>query len=157
MRELRSQPIPMGAYLSVDAILDAIPTSVVILDGSGRMALNNASWRRFVLEQGLPGPDFHLGGNYLSACRHGWFRNLDDIQDLGELLGNILSGERRSATQVFACHFLSRRRWYRATAAALSGLAPAGIVVMQEDVSEQMRTEASPLRRATVATAELAG
>lgn len=136
-----ARPLPTGAYLAIDAVLDAMPAGVVILDAAGRITLSNAGWRRFVLEQGLPGPDFHLGGDYLDACRRGWFRGLAEIEAFGATLTEVLAGQRRMTTQVFPCRFLDSQRWYRAAVVPLPGSMPAGAIVMHEDISERMSAE----------------
>jgi two-component system, chemotaxis family, CheB/CheR fusion protein len=78
----------------LQAILDALPERIVVLDNQGEITLVNSAWREFAISNGDRemvncGP----GCNYLEASQaSGWF-SADAARGIGEGVGLVLKGK----------------------------------------------------------------
>ncbi len=78
----------------LQAILDALPERIVVLDNQGEITLVNAAWREFAISSGDAemvncGP----GCNYLAASRVGGWFGPDAARSIGESVGQVLRGK----------------------------------------------------------------
>lgn len=97
----------------LQALLDALPEHVAVLDPSGQIILVNAAWRRFALANGDPnmrhsGP----GANYLAACRKAAEKG--DKLALQALNGIrcVLEGSQSRFSLEYPCHSPVEHRWF---------------------------------------------
>ena len=51
------------------AVVDALPSHVAVLDHRGRIVAVNRAWRTFAVENGMPPQMQWRGVSYLSACQ----------------------------------------------------------------------------------------
>jgi len=107
----------------MQAIIDAVPMNMAVLDFTGRITSVNEAWRNFAEANGDPGlAHTGPGQNYLTAIRSGLTGN--PAQDASTLefdtaLSSLLRGEQSSFDQVYPCHSPDQRRWYCMHAAPL--------------------------------------
>jgi PAS domain S-box-containing protein len=117
------------------AILDALPASIALIDGVGKILVVNESWRRFGQVNGLQAPDSALGANYLAVCGRAE-PECDEAQRAGAGIRRLLRGEIHKFAIEYSCHSPFERRWFRMTVAPLFG-GSSGAVVMHMDVTEE--------------------
>jgi two-component system CheB/CheR fusion protein len=119
----------------LQAIIDSLPQSVVVLDGRGRITLVNRAWRRFAEENGAGGnPSVGVGADYLriTAATQGEERTLAEQVTAG--LTDVLARRAPAFSVEYPCHSPTEQRWFRLTAAPLAEPFD-GLVVSHIDVS----------------------
>ena len=108
-----------------EAILDAMPASIAVLDRNGTIVAVNESWRRFARENGeqpgIAARNTGLGVNYLDACV--------GATGQGDALGSearagilaVLESRQAQFTLDYPCHSPTVSRWFRMVVAPLGG------------------------------------
>jgi PAS domain S-box-containing protein len=74
----------------MEAVLDALPEQIAVLDGAGQLLEVNESWRRF---GGGSGPGADVGGNYLEACDHVTGDGAETAQRAAQGIRAVLASE----------------------------------------------------------------
>ncbi|MBL8335985.1 MAG: PAS domain-containing protein [Rhodoferax sp.] len=122
-----------------EAILDAMPATIAVLDRTGRIVAVNASWRRFAQDNGcqpgVPAPATDLGSNYLAVCAAaaaagdaGAAQAMDGIQ-------SVLDSRCPVFMMEYPCETSTSLRWYRMAVNALGGAYQA-VVVSHTDITD---------------------
>jgi len=129
--------------LELDAVLDALPSSIAILDRQGVIVRTNAAWQRFAAEngghveaQGQSAPGFE-GTDYLGLCDQA---GIDEAAAAAEGLRAVLAGRRDRFTLEYDCSTPVLERWFELAATPIRDRttgAIAGAVVMHSDVTER--------------------
>jgi PAS domain S-box-containing protein len=132
--------------LAAQAVMDAMPAHIALLDEHGVIVTVNAAWKRYACGNGMASPDFGVGRDYPGLC--------DGIGDDGAAraaagIRAVLGGTSVEASVEYPCHSPSDLRWFRMTATPLPGLpmgsTGVGAVVMHVDISERKRAEFAQL------------
>lgn len=97
----------------LQAILDALPEHIAVLEHDGTIALVNRAWRRFARANGDPDL-IHtgVGKNYFEACK---VSNLEaGVMAEQAILGvkTVLEGSCSSFSLQYPCHSPSEQRWF---------------------------------------------
>ncbi len=144
---VKEEPGVAGAGLpAMQAVLDAMPSNIAVLDAGGRILLVNRSWKEFALANGGTSED--VGADYLASVP------LEEGELRKGLLDVLAGGSARSFD--YTCDAPDRRRWFRMTATPLDG--PAAFLVNHVDIThtreaaEEAR-DVTALRRAQEAEA----
>lgn len=113
------------------ALLDALPSQVVVLDAAGRVLEVNEAARCFAREnRGVPAA--FPGVDYLAACRDG----SADLHAAAAGIRAVIAGECRRFTLDYACHGPARKVWLRLTVCPLPG--GRGAVVSHSNITEHV-------------------
>lgn len=132
------------------AVLDALPAHIAVLDGDGRILAVNNSWLRFARENGDPNhPSVRAGADYLQVCRDAARENAPLAQEALEGIQDVLSGRRPQFVMEYPCHSPTQQRWFlmHVVPARLETTPPAGTdegcraVVTHLDITERKRAE----------------
>ncbi len=119
------------------AVLDALPSSVAIVDSYGTIIAVNAAWRRFGEANGLRDPDFCVGANYFSICRAAVEPAAREAY-VG--IHDVLSGQRRSFSMTYPCHSPDEKRWFVMHAKPMTNF-PGFVVLTHDDVTRYRRSD----------------
>ncbi|MEY4430043.1 MAG: chemotaxis-related methylase [Pseudomonadota bacterium] len=100
----------------LQAILDALPLNLAVLDFTGRIVSVNQPWMQFAQDNGDPelrvtGP----GQNYLHTVRKamtGHTAHDEDLRLIDFGLSAVLRGERQHFEHVYPCHAPHQQRWF---------------------------------------------
>jgi two-component system CheB/CheR fusion protein len=107
---------PVKNAARMQAIIDAVPMNMAVLDFTGRITSVNEAWRVFAEANGDPGlTHTGPGQNYLTAIRSGLTGNpARDASaiEIDTALSRLLRGEIGNFEQVYPCHSPDQRRWY---------------------------------------------
>lgn len=105
------------------AIIDALPVSLAVLDFTGRIVSVNQAWREFAENNGDVGlAHTGPGQNYLKAIRSGLTgdEKIDaQAREVEAALTGVLRGDRTQFEQVYPCHSPDQKRWFALHAAPL--------------------------------------
>ena len=122
------------------AVLDAIPAEVVVLDRRGHIIAVNRAWRRFADENGGSAELCDgLGVDYLAACRIQG-DGAEDAERIAQGIESVLRGSCPGLVAEYPCHSPRRQRWYALTAAPVAS-APAAAVIVHFDITERRLAE----------------
>lgn len=127
-------PIPPSTTPAIEqaaTLLETLPDSSALIDDSGTILAVNASWRKFVRENGGTS-NAYLGDNYLGVCRSVL---VEEMGDLPQQLEDVLKGSSNFLESEYACHSPSERRWFRLTATRFQEQDRAYVIVIHRDIS----------------------
>lgn len=134
----------------LQAVVDALPEHVAVLDLQGNITLVNRAWRDFAKAQGDNGQgSCGPGANYLAACTSGLQGDTEDAAtSLAALEGvrDVLSGRSPHFQLQYPCHGPDRRRWFVMHAAPVGG---GGAVVSHVDITPWFEPAAAPAKGCT--------
>ncbi len=126
----------------LDAVLDALPASIVLLDPTGRVVRVNAAWSRFGAANGLPAEARScVGWSYLAVCERAGPPDAEEALACLAGIRAVLAGERAEFSVEYACHGPGDERWFRLLAVPLGADRSAGAVVLHVDVTERRRAQ----------------
>ena len=130
------------------ALLDALPSSVALLDANGVIVAVNEAWRRFGDANGLRDPDHGVGRNYLDICDTVASPDAARNPAVAVALRAVLAGERSTFSIEYPCDSPQEQRRFLLTAAPLEAGRRAGAVIMHVDITDRVRAEQAHLRSA---------
>jgi two-component system CheB/CheR fusion protein len=118
----------------LQAVLDALPEHVAVLDTQGGITMVNSAWQRFACDNGDTTLD-HTGPgrNYLEVCARAAITDPDARRALDGLT-EVLSGRSPGFTMQYPCHSPQRRRWFLMSVSRVPHLG-GGAVVSHIDIT----------------------
>ena len=122
-----------------DAMLNALPAHVSLLDSDGVVRAVNAAWKQFAQENAMAGPDYGVGASYLDICDRAQGPAATYAVQAAAGIRAVLRGEATSFELEYACHSPTEQRWYLMRVAALPKGPLAGALVMHTDISHRVR------------------
>ncbi|WP_404419381.1 chemotaxis protein CheB [Marinospirillum sp.] len=131
-------------YKRLQAILDALPQKVAVLEKNGTIALINKAWQQFSEDQEDPQLLLTaLGANHLQADhRYQQGRSAEAIE-AQQGLQEVLEGQRASFVMKYPCHTATQERWYIMNAAPIYGQHELSAVVSLINISHWNQLEAN--------------
>ncbi len=97
----------------VNAVLDAHPAHIAIVNQFGEIVTVNHSWLRFAeANDGMNAASLLPGGNYLSVCDAAVGHCAHEAAAISDALRKILIGERNDYRREYACHSPNELRWF---------------------------------------------
>lgn len=121
------------------AILDALPANIALLNSRGIVTSVNAAWRSFA-DANTTGPrPSDIGRDYLAVCADATGPDAADIHAIGDGILSVLRGAKVSFSTEYACHSPAERRWFLMTATPI-GNDGEGALVRHLDITERKRS-----------------
>ncbi len=113
----------------LEAVLQALPLQVAVLDGDGTILFVNAAWEAFARENGAP---FLAGAskgiNYLAVADQAEGDRSEHALEASSGIKAVLAGELPLFTLEYPCHSPDEQRWFLLYAAPLPGRAGQAVV-----------------------------
>jgi two-component system CheB/CheR fusion protein len=106
----------------LQAIIDALPEHIAVVDIIGKIIMINAAWRRFAMANG--DADLKrtgLGANYLEACQAGNHGDSQIANAAAQGLRRVLEGSSPMFSLEYPCHSPTEQRWFVMNAAPVIG------------------------------------
>jgi signal transduction histidine kinase len=131
----RAQPAETPEVASAQAILDALPSHVAVLDQHGTVVGVSGAWRRFWESNGGNADTCGIGSNYLAACDNA----PDDCADARAVAAGVravLTGQRQSFFHSYECNSPTQRRWFQLRVSRLDWPGPPRTMVVHESITE---------------------
>lgn len=119
---------------------DALPASIGVLDGRGRIVAVNAAWRRFGHENGGTDPTYGVGRDYLAVCDAAT-ASCAEAGEIATGLRRVLTGELDRFDIEYPCEMPEGATWYALQAARWHGAGPVRVVVSHTDVTARRLAE----------------
>lgn len=126
----------------LQAILDALPEHIAVLDATGTIRLVNAAWRKFARANGdaeLAGSG--VGVNYLQVCRVGESGDGASAEAAARGLRHVLEGSLPVFSHQYPCHSPTEQRWFVMNAAPVSGPESGAVVSHVNITAWRQRSE----------------
>jgi PAS domain S-box-containing protein len=101
------------------ALIDAMPEHVAILDRFGVIRAVNRRWRDFAVANGSHDPHAFINANYLEACWNACQASDPGAISVTEGLRDVLAGRRDCFSHEYPCHSPQEQRWFILYAATL--------------------------------------
>ena len=122
-----------------EAILNALPANLALLDGRGVIVSVNNAWRDFGIANDLRAPGLGVGLDYAAVCE----RATGDEAEMGAVaargIRDVIAGAVANFSVEYPCHSPTQKRWFLMKVTPLAGGDAAGAVVMHIDISAQHR------------------
>jgi signal transduction histidine kinase len=126
-----------------EAVVDAMPVNLAILDGSANIISVNTAWRKFALANGYQGKRLGLGANYLKVCGSDSARTEVEAQIVARALRQMLNGRKEELTLEYPCHSSREQRWFMLRLTPFTFGGEPRIVAAHLNVTRLKRTEKS--------------
>ncbi|MFZ3128921.1 MAG: diguanylate cyclase [Rhodoferax sp.] len=130
----------------VQAIVDSIPSQIVVIDKTGVITAVNATWRRFAVDNapnpGTPAVNTGTGANYLEQCRPATPTPQPVTGPLSPYEGikAVLDGRLPTFSLEYDCHSPTEQRWYMMTVTPF-GDRRKGAVIVHNDITARKKSE----------------
>ena len=136
MEERKLEP-HAAEYELLQAVLDALPESVALLDADGTIRLVNRAWRAFADQNHLRSPDYTLGTNYLAVCANANGSHESQASRTGDALLELIHGQRTEFRCEYPCHGPGVERWFELRAVRLT-CDPPRVIILHRNVTESV-------------------
>lgn len=121
--------------------LDALTTSIAILDETGAIVEVNRSWREFARANGVDPARVSEGVNYLAVCDAAVGEDAEEGSMVASCIRSIMRGERDFYVIEYPCHSPDEKRWFTVRITKFNGEGPLQIVVAHENITERKLAE----------------
>lgn len=106
----------------LQAIIDALPEHIAVVDVAGKIIMINAAWRRFAKANGDKNLKHSgVGANYLDVCQTGRHEDGAIASAAADGLRAVLEGTSQMFTLEYPCHSPKEKRWFVMNAAPVIG------------------------------------
>jgi PAS domain S-box-containing protein len=117
------------------AMLDAMPAEVAVLDDAGAIVSVNRAWRRFANANAASVPvQLGIGINYLDVCRRAADGEDADARAALEGIRRVLDGRLDEFVLEYSCHAPAQWRWFIMRVVRIPGR---GAVISHSDISHR--------------------
>ncbi|MBA4019801.1 MAG: hypothetical protein C0483_21760 [Pirellula sp.] len=127
---------------SLDAILNALPAQIALLDATGVIKKVNGAWRNFAAANALTLRDMGVGVNYVELARNAQGERSEEASAVARGISQVLAGELSEFRMEYPCDSPAEKAWYQMVVNPLIAGERSGAVVMHLDDSARKRAEA---------------
>ena len=129
------------ALVVQQAILNALPPSVCVLDEDGWIVEVNKSWREFGAINELSSAFYGVGYNYLEISRNATGVDADTSHRVAQAIEDIIAGKLDFFVTEYPCDSPIETRWFKVFVSPLNSEAKKGAVIVHVDISERKAAE----------------
>ncbi|MFT6179359.1 MAG: PAS domain S-box-containing protein [Paracoccaceae bacterium] len=119
-----------------EAILNALPGQIALLDPHGLVVTINEGWGSVTLPSVLQFTEFVIGQNYLEVCERSTGNGSKEAHAVAQGLRAVLSGQQRSFALEYSSPSQQEQRWSRLTISPASTGRHTGAVIMHVDITK---------------------
>lgn len=124
-----------------EAMLNALPAGIAVLDGVGTIVFVNEAWTEFARGNGFHGEGAGLGLNYIEVCGRVSGSDRSDASRIAEAIREVLDRKREEFQMEYACPAPMEPRWFRAMVRPVDDGETVGAVVMHVDITDRILAE----------------
>jgi PAS domain S-box-containing protein len=119
------------------ATIDALSSSVCVLDGTGHIIAVNKAWRTFAQNNGGQMGQVCEGANYLAICDAASGASDPVAAQVAAALREFLAGQRKDFSIEYDCHSPETRRWFAMKVSCFLGADPLRLVIRHEEITDR--------------------
>jgi signal transduction histidine kinase len=131
----RAQPAETPEVASAQAILEALPSHVAIIDETGTVVGVSGAWRRFWEANGGNADTCGIGSNYLTACDNAP-DDCEDARAVASGIRTVLTGAQPDFFHSYECSAPTQRRWFQLRVKRLDWPGPVRAMVVHQSITE---------------------
>lgn len=124
-----------------EAMLNALPAGIAVLDGDGKIVFVNEAWIEFARGNGFHGEGAGLGLNYIEVCERVSGSDRSDASRIADAIREVLDRRRDEFQMEYACPAPMEPRWFRAMVRPIDDGESVGAVVMHVDITDRILAE----------------
>lgn len=136
-----SEAYARSQWAQAEAVLEAIPATIAILDQYGKILRVNQAWTTFAAENSGQTQSLSVGSDYFIGRDHGTEAEAANAISLSRGIQKVISGEIQHFTMEYPCHSEQSKRWLIVHVTPCQGDGPARAVVAHVDISAQKKVE----------------
>ncbi len=121
--------------------LDALPSSIAILDEKGVVISVNSEWNRFAAGNGGSLEKCGVGASYLEVCDKAQAGGCDEAADVARAIRGIIAGRHDPFQIEYPCHGDGVKRWFSMSMTVFMDNGVPRIVVEHANVTERTLAE----------------
>lgn len=125
------------------SILDAMPSHLAILDGTGTIIAVNRAWRDFARKNGADPAAVSEGINYLDVCDRASGESAEGAKQAAAGIRAVLRGKQKSFSLDYACHSPHEQRWFKCLVSRLMNGEQAHVMVLHESITKRKQAAAN--------------
>jgi two-component system sensor histidine kinase/response regulator len=123
------------------ATLDALMSTLSILDEKGVIISVNRAWREFAQANALDPDSVSEGVNYLAVCDSSTGENAEEAAQVAAGIRAVLSGERETFGLEYPCHSPQEKRWFICRVTRFFENSQMRVVINHENITERRLVE----------------
>jgi PAS domain S-box-containing protein len=134
------------AHQFLQAIIDALPAHIAILDETGQIIAVNANWHHHTAARPHPGPPYDLGTNYLEVCETLASPYVEEGVKVAGGIRQVMARERSQFYLEYPIEDPGQNQWYGVRITRFQSDGAIRIIVAHEDITEQKQLESQFLQ-----------
>lgn len=120
------------------ATIDALSSSLCVLDAQGCIVTVNRAWREFARSNGGEPATVGEGASYLAVCEAAARSGCGMGARVAEAIRSAIAGWREDFSMEYECNSPDQRRWFALSLTCFCGAGPLRMVVVHKDITERM-------------------
>ncbi len=120
------------------ATIDALSSSLCVLDAQGRIVAVNRAWCEFAQCNGGEPDSVREGASYLAVCEAAARAGCEMGARVAEAIRSAIAGRREVFSMEYECNSPDQRRWFALSLTCFRGAGPLRMVVVHKDITERM-------------------
>ncbi|MGB4065878.1 MAG: PAS domain S-box protein [Azonexus sp.] len=119
------------------ATIDALSSSVCVLDGTGHIIAVNKAWREFAQNNGVQFEQVCEGADYLAICDAASGTSDPVAAQVATAIREFIAGRRQDFSAEYECHSPETRRWFAMKLSCFPGDGQLRLVAKHEEITER--------------------
>lgn len=124
-----------------NAILNALPANIALLDKEGYIMAVNESWKSFANSNGLRSRNYCVGNNYISISKNATGNEKASGILIAEGIKEILAGTKEEFEMEYPCNSPDEGRWFYVKVVPSKNGHLSGAVVMHLNITDRKNAE----------------
>lgn len=120
------------------ATIDALSSSLCVLDAQGSIVAVNRAWCEFAQCNGGEPDAVREGASYLAVCEAAARAGCEMGARVAEAIRAAIAGRREDFSMEYECNSPDQRRWFALSLTCFRGAGPLRMVVVHKDITERM-------------------
>lgn len=120
------------------ATIDALSSSLCVLDAQGSIVAVNRAWCEFAQCNGGEPDSVREGASYLAVCEAAARAGCEMGARVAEAIRSAIAGRREVFSMEYECNSPDQRRWFALSLTCFRGAGPLRMVVVHKDITERM-------------------
>ncbi len=120
------------------ATIDALSSSLCVLDAQGSIVAVNRAWCEFAQCNGGEPDSVREGASYLAVCEAAACAGCEMGARVAEAIRSAIAGRREVFSMEYECNSPDQRRWFALSLTCFRGAGPLRMVVVHKDITERM-------------------
>ncbi len=120
------------------ATIDALSSSLCVLDALGSIVAVNRAWCEFAQRNGGEPDCMREGASYLAVCEVAARAGCEMGARVAEAIRSAIAGRREDFSMEYECNSPDQRRWFALSLTCFRGAGPLRMVVVHKDITERM-------------------